>query len=272
MRYSGIQPQYFPRLHYFARLINTDVFLLRNDAQFLRKHKYPNGKTGKSFQAHAPIKTADGEYLLSLSAEHNGFIPIFETKISYGTKWSQDHLKAIKLSYFKSPNFIRVYEDLEKIFNTRFKTVDDLNSATLAWGLLYLLDFEFKDIEDLRLENINKILNSQDIFRLKKIIKATETKALKDYKKFDGLSPNEKIITLCREVGASEDYCGGTGARAYLEEDIFKKNGIKVTIQDWKCAEYPQLFTKQAGFIPNLSIIDLLMNVERRGAIDILKG
>ena len=83
MRYSGIQPQYFPRLHYFARILNADIFVSRDDAQFLRKHKYPDGKTDKSYQAHTPIKTPSGIYLLNVPTKHEGFIPIYKTAISY---------------------------------------------------------------------------------------------------------------------------------------------------------------------------------------------
>ena len=86
------------------------------------------------------------------------------------------------------------------------------------------------------------------------------------------MNPNEKIIALCKEVGATEDYCGGTGATAYMDEALYKKNGIKITVQDWKCQEYHQLFTKQQGFIPNLSIIDLLMNVPTEEAVRVIKG
>ena len=86
------------------------------------------------------------------------------------------------------------------------------------------------------------------------------------------MNPNEKIIALCKEVGATEDYCGGTGATAYMDSELYKKNGIKITVQDWKCREYPQLFTKQQDFIPNLSIIDLLMNVSTEEAVKVIKG
>jgi len=54
-RLAGYQPQYFPRLHYFARLLNADVFEVSDYVQFVKKHAYvdPNGERfrGKSFQA-----------------------------------------------------------------------------------------------------------------------------------------------------------------------------------------------------------------------------
>ena len=59
---------------------------------------------------------------------------------------------------------------------------------------------------------------------------------------------------------------------AYMDRSLFEQHGIKITVQDWKCKEYPQLYKKQQGFIPNLSIIDLLMNVSVDEAVKIIKG
>ena len=115
---------------------------------------------------------------------------------------------------------------------------------------------------------INNRLKQQNIFRLKEIRRAS---ANRSYPLENNLTASEKIVALCREVHATEYYCGGTGFAAYLDQGIFEKYGISVTIQDWRCQEYPQLFTKQQGFIPNLSIIDLLMNVSSDHAFAIVK-
>ena len=87
----------------------------------------------------------------------------------------------------------------------------------------------------------------------------------------DNLTANQKIIALCKIVGANEDYCGGTSVSAYINHEIFKQNNIKVTVQDWKCQEYNQYFQKQ-GFIKNLSIIDLLMNTNFQDSIKVING
>lgn len=272
MRYSGIQPQYFPRLHYFARILNVDVFVSRDDCQFLRKHKYPDGKTGKSYQAHTPIKTPNGEFLMNFPTVHDGFSPIYKTNIPYDSSWTEDHLKTIKINYARSMNFKDVYSDLEIILSSKLETVGILNMATISWGIFYLLGKKLKKIENLGISNINDLLENQSQFRLKKIHKAMETNATKNIEKFESLSPNEKIVALIKEMGAVEDYCGGTSIAAYIDHSLFEKNGIKINVQDWKCKEYPQQFNKQAGFIPNLSIIDLLMNTSKKDAIEILIG
>ena len=45
---------------------------------------------------------------------------------------------------------------------------------------------------------------------------------------------------------------------ALLEEiDLLEKNGIKVTIQDWKCRQYPQLFEPQPHRSPQYKLFCL---------------
>src|SRR3989344_3882522 len=269
MRYSVIQPQYFPRLHYFARILATDIFMIRDDAQYVRKHKYPDGRVDKSFQSHTPIKQSFGVQLLAVPTKRDGFSPLTETKISYDHDWVETHLKTLQVVYSKSDNFESIYPEIKKIIKKPFKNLVELNNTTIFWGVLRLLGKESIEIKDLTFNKVNERLKKQNEFRLKDIKRATETKS---FRKFKDISPNEKIIAMCKELGADEDYCGGTGATAYMDQKIFSDNGIKITVQDWECGEYPQLFTKQQGFIPNLSIIDLIMNVPAAQAAEIIKG
>lgn len=269
MRYSGIQPHYFPRLHYFARMVASDAFVIRDDVQFVRKHKYPDGKTGKSYQAHTPVKHASGIHLLMIPIQHNSKESISKTRILYSVGWIESHLRSIENFYRKSPNFNVIFPEVGEILNRKYKTLAELNTATILWGLLRLIGFKRVHVDQLSFDFVVTKLKKQAIFRLKSVKKGSESRALA---KLKNATANEKIITLIQEIGANEDYCGGTGFTAYMDKNLFGKHGIKVTVQDWKCREYPQLFTKQQGFIPNLSIIDLLMNVSADVAAGIIKG
>lgn len=267
MRYTGLQPQYFPRLHYFARILNTNIFMIRDDVQFVKKHTYPDGKTGKSYQADTPIKQASGQYLLSVPTKHDGFQSIKDTKLSYDTDWSASHLKTLQISYAKSVNFPSVYPQVEQLLMQKFTTLAQLNIATILWGILLLLGEFSIPFEALTIAYVNTKLKKQNTFPLKEIRLGSESKALADH----SLGRNEKIIALMEEVGANEDYCGGTAMSAYMDLDEFKDHGIKVTIQDWQCHEYTQLFERQQGFIADLSIIDLLMNASHKERLDVIK-
>lgn len=268
-RYSGIQPQYFPRLHYFARILNTDYFVIRDDVQFVRKHKYPNGKTDKSYQAHTPIKQASSTQFLMVPTMHVGIFPLSKTRISYNENWTENHLKTLQIIYRKAPNFQKLYPEIEELLNTKYKHLAQLNIATVLWGILHFLGKAKVSKDKLSIPFVNNELKKQKAFRLKNIKKASQSKIFASNNK---LTANEKIIALCKKLGTNEDYCGGTGVAAYIDKKLFENNGIKITVQNWKCKEYPQLFYKQQGFIPNLSIIDLLMNVSQNEAVKIISG
>jgi len=267
MRYSGIQPQYFPRLHYFARALNTDTFVLRDEVQFVLRHKYPDGQIGPSYQAHCPIRTSAGLYLLNVQIKHEGVLkPINQTRIAYDHSWVLKHLKTIQSNYMKAPYFKEIYPQLEEILAEKYQFVADLNIKTFLWGLSVISGSGIK-ISKLSAQNFNKFLKKEHSFRLKEIKPASSVKALA---KTD-LTANEKILAIMKEIGANEDYTGGTAFQAYMDEGLFEKAGVKVTVQDWKCKEYPQLFPK-LPFIANLSIIDLLMNVSPKEALGIIGG
>ena len=267
MRYSGIQPQYFPRLHYFARILNSDIYLIRDEVQYLKKHKYPDGTTDKSYQSHTPVKQTFGRFLLSVPIKREGFIPIGKTEVSYGNNWVETHLKTIEICYSKAPNYQPIYRDMETILNMRYKTIADLNIAAICWAIQYLINKGHSSNRDLSINSTEQLLKKSR-FRLRKIIRGSHlTKTVN----LDGLSADEKIIKLIKAVGANEDYCGGTAIAAYMHQELFKKNGIKITVQDWHCPPYPQQFNK-LGFIPDLSIIDLFMNVSPQNAVKILLG
>lgn len=268
MRYSGIQPQYFPRLHYFARILNADVFVVRDDCQFVKKHKYPDGKSASSYQSHTPIKTANGRQLLNIPVQHKGLTPLFDTQISYFDNWDKNHLKTIQITYSKAKNFAQIFPDVNNILSAQYANLAALNIATTIWGILKLLEIDNIETTKLSLPHLNELLKNQNIFRLKQIKLASQ---LVNLKEFEQLSANEKIIHLIKKVGAIEDYCGGTSVAAYLDHDIFHKNNIKVTVQDWECQKYSQLFSK-VEFIPNLSIIDLLMNLSSKEAVEIINS
>jgi hypothetical protein len=71
-----------------------------------------------------------------------------------------------------------------------------------------------------------------------------------------------RLVEICRAAGADE-YLSGAGARGYLDEKLFSAAGIKVAWQKFESRPYPQVFP---GFTPDLSALDLLLNLGPAGA------
>ena len=266
-RLVSYQPQYFPRLHYFARILNADVFVIADDVQFVRKHAYHksdgSNPIGPSYQAHTPIKSAKGLLMLDYPTKHSGNQGIHETALSFAKPLDRTrHLRVIAEHYRKAPQFARVYPTLESFWKKQYATVGELNIASIAWGLSHILELPAQE------EGVVFATLSHADFRLVEIVRSSES-GVPVSDKAAGRDANDWLIDICKKYRADEYYFGGTGAAAYMDFSKFEHAGIALKEQNWKLEPYPQ---HAGGFIGNLSIIDLLMNVTPREARAILKS
>ena len=67
----------------------------------------------------------------------------------------------------------------------------------------------------------------------------------------------ERLVDICKTTGAT-DYYSGPAAKAYMNEDLFQKENIKVHYFDYSC--YPVYNQLHNEFIHSVSIIDLILN------------
>ena len=265
VRLVGYQPQYFPRLHYYARILNTDIFKISDNLQYVRRHSYPTkdgtAYNGPSYQAHTPIKTSQGIHLLDMPVRHLGAQnarTMNTVELDYSDEWSKKHLRNIELSYGKAPNFKSLYPSLTLLLGVEYGSLAACTVASTLWGLAVLFELPLLTLETFALPTINELLPVAGT-RLKKIVRMSEA-GIPPADKAGEEDVNDWIIANCREFGANEYYYGGTAASSYINKERIQAAGITLIQQDWQCAQYPQCFPKRA-FIPNLSIIDLLMNV-----------
>jgi hypothetical protein len=271
VRLSGYQPQYFPRLHYFARILDSDIFTISDYLQYVRKHAsvLSDGTRARvfSYQAHVPIKTREGSLLLDIPVRKGGVQgrqSLNEAQIDYSSSWQQKHLNNIHSHYLRAPRYEAVFPSLSLVISQRYSSLAEYTIETFLWGLGILMDIPCVRPKGPTLAEINDNL-SRFPFRLKKIIRMSQS----------GIPPADKItvdandwlIDTCRSYGADEYVYGGTAARAYMDFQKFECAGIVPVEQNWHCPQYSQL---HGAFIPNLSIIDLLMNIPPAEAREIL--
>jgi WbqC-like protein len=67
---------------------------------------------------------------------------------------------------------------------------------------------------------------------------------------------SDLLLALCKDLGATT-YLSGQGGRKYLDVRKFEAAGIAVEYQEFVHPHYPQ---GRGGFVPNLSILDLLFH------------
>jgi len=150
----------------------------------------------------------------------------------------EKHLDIIKLAYQKAENFEESFEFILKLFNS-------------LKGKRFLVEINIPILMSL----FKMVDNS------KKIVLASELQIKSDLKKTSAL------VEICKKVGADK-YLSGIGAKDYLDEKEFYKENIEVIWQNFHHPIYVQLY---GDFIPNLSIIDALMNVGIKRLKEILK-
>ena len=138
---------------------------------------------------------------------------------------SEKIIKTIFHAYKKSPNFNKVYN----LINKTLKYSDNSNLA----------DTLFNSIDDM----INYLGIKTKLFRSS------------DIEINDNLKGQEKIIEICKSFNCSYYLNNISGSKLY-DPFTFSKNGIKLNFLKAKVMRYAQFNNE---FIPNLSIIDVLM-------------
>jgi len=180
----------------------------------------------RSWQQRNKIKTPRGDLILSVPVISKGRFDqeIREVEIDTSKGFQEDHLKAIKYNYSKTKYFKQFISDLESIFLKKHRFLVDLNIELILW--------------------IKNVLNIQSqIFRSSNLAVSGQK--------------GELLVNICKNLGA-EHYISPQGAKVYIEgTNIFQTNNVELSYQEFQHPVYVQLFD---GFLPYLSVIDLLFN------------
>jgi len=125
MKIAIMQPTYLPWIGYFDLMAQSEVFVLMDDVQFVKK----------SWQHRNRIKSPTGELMLSVPIVTAGrrFQPICETEIDARQPWATKHFRSIELSYAKAPYAAQYLPDLRQIYERPWKMLPELNHALIGF-------------------------------------------------------------------------------------------------------------------------------------------
>ena len=215
MRVSILQPNYIPWRGYFDFIKQSDVFVFYDDVQY----------TKNDWRNRNLIKTQDGAQWMTIPVDDSHRISkhllIKDAKIVQNG-WQERHLNLLEINYKFAPYYGEVRDIMVEAFAQHKEFLSQLAVSLIT---------KTKDFLGI---NCHLMLSSEIGF--------TE------------LSPSDRIIAICKHLGATE-YLSGDAAREYLEVDKF--GGIKVLWHRYHERMYPQLWS---GFVSRVSIIDTLMN------------
>lgn len=218
------QPDFMPYLGFFHRLILADLFIVYDDAQFVKGGWHNRDR----------IKTAQGPAWITVPVikKNRAGQGIYEVEIPAQDTWRQKHLRTIKASYRKAPNFAEVFTLIEGVYSAEHHALCAHN-----WALIEV----FMDYFSIQI----------DVQWSSKIDAAGKS--------------NAQLIDMMRRVDCGT-YLSGTGAKDYVDEEMWRDAGIELVWQEFVHPVYPQL---HGEFIPYLSCIDFAMMCGRdlRGAL-----
>jgi hypothetical protein len=149
---------------------------------------------------------------------------IRDVEIDNSTPWWRKHLGTLRATYVKAPYFNAYWNDLEYIYLKNHNSLMSLNIDLLLFGAKVL--------------GVATPLCYSSMFG----IEATSTK---------------RLVELVKTLQGTE-YLTGLGAKEYLDEESFNKDGIQVKWHRPVIPEYKQLVSP---FVSGLSFLDYLFMV-----------
>jgi hypothetical protein len=220
-----VQSNYLPWRGYFDLLSRADEAILYDSVQYTRR----------DWRNRNQIKTPQGVTWITVPVQTTGRLTqsIDEARVDRG--WAEKHMRSIELAYRRSPAFESTAAQL-------FSTLAEVANEPLL-----------THINERLLRTIMDWLGIGTPMR-----RCTAVLGRENMRKME---PSERLIALCCAVGAQR-YLSAPAARAYLDQERFAQAGIAV---EWMSYDgyptYPQLW---GAFVPNVSIVDLLLNTGQK--------
>ena len=196
------QPNFFPWLGYFDKIVRSDVFI------FLDHVQYP--KKGGTWSNRVKLIDGSGaEWITApIARDYHGFRSYREMRFREDAPWREKILRSMEVNYRRAPFFDENFDFLAALILER--------EASLA------------------IYNENAVRRIADRLGIEtaKFCRSSELP-------HEGQS-NEMLISLALAVDADTYMCGG-GAGEYQQPEIFEKAGVRLMEQSFQPPRYAQI-------------------------------
>ncbi len=196
------QPNYFPWMGYFYKMLHSDVFVYYDNIQIEQRSQ-------QAFVNRTKIKTSHGELWLTCPVHVRETRLICDVELVRVFNWRTKHLKTIYYNYRKSRYFRQIYPEVERLIENPANLLCDYNIAIIEWIKSYL------EID-------------------------TETVKASAYNGKTGC-PTDRIINILKQLDAGT-YISGHGAKLYQDESMFRAANIELRYTNFQAKEYTQLY------------------------------
>lgn len=176
------------------------------------------------WQNRNKIKGPAGAVLLTIPVRARLGETLEEIQIEEDGRWRHKHWRAIEQAYAKTPHFAEHAAFFEKVYTQSWERLNDINRC--------MLDYFIKALG----------ITSRIVYASELNVPGNAT---------------ERLVNLIQSVGGTRYYSGAYALEAYLDEEMLHRAGIALELQSWRAPLYAQRY---GAFVPDLSIVDLLMN------------
>ena len=158
-------------------------------------------------------------------ADASSFRPIKDVHVTGVERWFAKFAKTLAQAYGHAPCYTDVMPMISKVFTAPHTSIADLAIASIQETFAYLqLPFRY--------------------------IRSSER-----FPQSQGMERAERLIHITRELELS-GYVNAAGGKDLYDKPLFAKHGIHLSFVKSEAISYPQ---HGGEFVPNLSIIDVLM-------------
>lgn len=215
MKLGIMQPYFLPYIGYWQLMNAVDKYVIYDDVNFIK---------GGWINRNRILVNGKVEYfnLPMIGASPNKLIN--EVAVNNDPRLAEKRLKTMEMAYGKAP----YYQD-----------VADLYREVLTYEADNIAEFiahSFRCIGDYLGINTEFIISS-------------------DIDKDNSLHGQDKVISICKILGAT-DYYNATGGQQLYDYAAFREHDIQLHFLQTDHIEYPQF---GGDFEPNLSIMDVMM-------------
>jgi hypothetical protein len=181
------------------------------------------------------IKTRDGARWLTVPVRARLGVRLDAVEIDTGQPWARRHLATIRHAYARARCWGRYADQVRALYEPAWTHLVPLAAATARW-----------------------LAGAVGI--------ATPARLASELGVTAG-DPTERLVALCRAVGATTYLAGRDGA-LYMDPAPFAAAGIEVLVQRY---EHPVYAQEHGDFVPYLSALDLLLT-HGDEALDIIRS
>lgn len=215
------QPHYMPWLGYLDKMAKADLFVVMDDLQY----------EAQNYQNRQRIKLASGAQWLTVPLERGTQSDrICDKRIDNGGSarqhWQRRTWLTLEFNYRRAPHWGKYADELRAVY-------------AQTWVSLLELDMHMLDLARRWFDIRTPIIRASSL----------------------GLSgqKTERLIDMCKKVGARCYLSGGGGSSDYLNVEQMGRSGIGVIWQHFDHPRYPQRHG-ETGFVSHLAFLDILFN------------